>query len=142
MGKAILNYTTSVDAARTVAEIQAILVKNGASRVTVEYEAARPVGVSFTLGGRDTYKLPARPGRVLAVLKGQLNAGKVRPRHATPEQAERVAWRILKDWLEAQLALIAADQVELGEVFFAYLFDGRRTAFEAYAEQRKLTGPA
>ena len=36
------------------------------------------------------------------------------------EQARRTAWRILKDWVEAQLALIASEMVRLDEVFLPY----------------------
>jgi len=141
MGKPLLNYTTTVDTSKTVAEVMAILIRHGASRITVDYEARRPVAVSFGLdgpAGPDTYRVPARPARALALLKRD----KVAPRYATADHAERVAWRIVKDWLEAQLAMIDAGQADLGEILFPFLFDGRRTAFEAFTERRALTGPA
>jgi hypothetical protein len=31
-----------------------------------------------------------------------------------------VAWRIIKDWVEAQLAIVEAEQVELVEVFLPF----------------------
>jgi len=31
-----------------------------------------------------------------------------------------VAWRIIKDWIEAQLAIVEAEMVEMAEVFLPY----------------------
>jgi hypothetical protein len=46
---ALLNYTTKVDAAKTVGEIAASLVKAGASAIQHEYENGRPTGASRSL---------------------------------------------------------------------------------------------
>ena len=40
---------------------------------------------------------------------------------ATQEQAERVAWRILKDWIEAQMALLDIEMVRFEEIFLPYI---------------------
>ena len=52
----------------------------------------------------------------------------------SPEQAERVAWRIVKDWLTAQLAILETEMVDVGQVFLPY-FVGRngQTLYEAYS---------
>ena len=55
----------------------------------------------------------------------------------TVEHAERVAWRIVKDWLEAQLAMIEADLVGLDEVLLPFLMSGGRSLYEVITEQRK-----
>jgi hypothetical protein len=59
------------------------------------------------------------------------------------EQAERVGWRQLKRWLEAQLALVETEMVEMREVFAPYLLaeDGR-TLFECLEESRFKALPA
>jgi hypothetical protein len=47
------------------------------------------------------------------------------------KQAERIAWRICKTWLEAQITLINLEQAKLGEVFLPYLVVAEnRTFFE------------
>lgn len=60
---------------------------------------------------------------------------KITPRLRTMEQASRVAWRIIKDWLAAQLALIKAEMVTLEQVFLPYAqnADGA-TLFDVLAE--------
>lgn len=40
------------------------------------------------------------------------------------EQARRVAWRILKDWIEAQIALLESGMVEMEEIFLPYMLAG------------------
>ncbi|HET6671253.1 MAG TPA: hypothetical protein VFH15_13575 [Pyrinomonadaceae bacterium] len=56
--------------------------------------------------------------------------------------ARRVAWRILKDWFEAQLALHEAGQAEMGQVLLPYAIDSQGvTAYhilkEAHVKQLK-----
>lgn len=58
----ILNYTTKIDAHKTVAEIQRILAKGGASSIKTDYENGFPVAISFLalIGDRlIPFKLPA-----------------------------------------------------------------------------------
>jgi hypothetical protein len=45
----------------------------------------------------------------------------------TLEQALRVSWRILKDWVEAQIAIVETKMVQIEQVFLPYAImpDGR-----------------
>lgn len=54
------------------------------------------------------------------------------------EQAERVAWRIEKDWLESQFAKIEATRVPLERIMMPYMIaaDGR-TFYELLVEKHK-----
>ena len=64
------------------------------------------------------FTLPCNVEGVLRVLKRQSKV----PRSAcTMAQAQRVAWRIIKDWCAAQLAIIEAGQATMAEVFLPYL---------------------
>lgn len=63
--------------------------------------------------------------------------GLIPPRYATEDQARMVAWRVLKDWLEAQLALIDAGIADLAQVMLPWVHvDHGKTLWEAYAEQQ------
>lgn len=54
----------------------------------------------------------------------------------TRAQAERVAWRVIKDWIAAQLAIVETQMVELDQVMLPYLHvDGDRTLYESYRDQ-------
>jgi len=132
----ILNYTTSVGAAKTVGEIQAILGKHGARSITTDYDDNGNVsGVGFVILV-DGLPLSIRlPCNVDGVYSAMYKAKGVPNRAKTKLQARRVAWRILKDWLEAQLALYQAGQAEMAEVFMPYAISGDgRSAYQMFRE--------
>ena len=63
------------------------------------------------------------------------------PRYSTPEHAERVAWRIVKDWLEAQLAIIRTEMVTLDQVMLPYMVgDEGHTVYELYRDRQLALG--
>lgn len=69
------------------------------------------------------------------------NDPKVTRSACTPAQAARVAWRIAKDWLEAQSALIDAQLATLDEVMMPYMvasYDGDRaiTMYGAFRDKQ------
>jgi hypothetical protein len=55
------------------------------------------------------------------------------------QKAERIAWRICKTWLEAQITLINLEQAKLEEVFLPYLvIAGDKTLFETMEQNQFL----
>lgn len=136
----LLNYTTEVPASRTVSQVNELLVKAGAREILATYsDDGRPVGVAFALPTSFGVRRFVLPVNVLAVEQVMRRHGSgVPPRYQNHAQAERVAWRILKDWLEAQLAIIATEQVAADQVLLPYLVvdDGGRTLYAAYREQQ------
>ncbi|MBN6777415.1 hypothetical protein JRG19_02470 [Pseudoclavibacter alba] len=137
----ILNYSTTVAAEKTATEVQAILGRGGASRIQSDWQQGRIVGISFeveTEFGPRGFMMPVRTAGVLAALESD---PKVPASKSTPEHAERVAWRIAKDWLEAQIALIDAGLATIDEVMMPYMLDNSgRTVFEGYrASQLAIT---
>lgn len=117
----LLNYTTKVSADKTVAEVQKLLAKAGARAVLSEYDEHGNVSsVCFKMlvnGRKIGYRLPVEPDKVLDVLKSQRG---VAPGYRNLDQARRIAWRIVKDWIEAQLAIIETHMVEPDQVFLPY----------------------
>jgi hypothetical protein len=129
---AILNYTTQIAAEKTVAEIQGILARAGASAILSEYDAEGILcALSFSLGtpaGPIYFKLPANFAGVMRAIEKDK---RIPQRLKTKEQASRVAWRILKDWIEAQVAIVQAQCAEMAEVFLPYAQGaGGRTLYE------------
>ena len=47
------------------------------------------------------------------------------------DQARRTAWRILKDWIQAQMALLETNMVEMEEIFLPYMLSGEQTLYQA-----------
>lgn len=135
----LANYTTTVSAARTVAEIQDILAKHGAREILSNYSEDGIIeSLSFIVAtpyGNMGIRLPVNPEAVLRVLERQ-NV----PRHLkTREQAVKIAWRIVKDWVRAQMAILETEMVKLEQIFLPYAIvkDGK-TLFESMVEQKFL----
>lgn len=142
----ILNYTTTVSVDKTIGEIQRALVKAGASQVTIDYADGHAVGFTFVLSGVTkagaAYTTPFRlPANVDGVAEA-LGRARVAARYRKTDHVRRVAWRILKDWVEAQLAVIEAGLARPEQVMLPYAVtpDGR-TLSEHFTEspQRLLT---
>lgn len=116
---AIKNYTTKVDAYTSIGEIQGALARHGATKVMVDYDNGKPVAVTFALPGPDRlhgFTIPAAVDGTLRVFQKQ----KVR---ADREQAEMTAWRNVRDWVLAQVALVESCDVPMDQVFLPYLSD-------------------
>ena len=139
---AILNYTTTVDAFKTIAEIEYILMKHGAKSIMKNYEDGTVTGLSFLInnGTADIpVRMPAKIDACLEVLKKEKRESPRKQIKATKEQAERVAWRILKDWVEAQMALLDINMVRFEEIFLPYIQTKTgQTIYEKLEEQQFL----
>ena len=132
----LLNYTTKVDVYTTLGAIQGQLVKHGAKKIMQDYdEAGHITALAFmidTPAGARGIRLPANVDAVHAVLTRQ----KVK---CDREQAERVAWRIVKDWVEAQMAILESEMVQMDEIFLPYMIDrSGKTLFQKYQNGQLL----
>lgn len=143
---AILNYTTSIQAGKTVGEIQQMLANAGAQSVSIQYDDdAMPAALTFTItfcGKPLPFKVPCNADGVYkAICKTRLPKSQ-----KTVAQARRVAWRIIKDWTEAQLAIVESEQAQMAEAFMPYALDtaSGQTMFERFTEstQKQLTAGA
>lgn len=120
MGEQLLNYTTRIPVARTLGEVTAILVKAGARQVMTEYGVGgEPSGLTFAIQtplGVRGFTLPVEAKAIEKILERQRDN-----RYKGEEQSHRVAWRIIKDWLEAQVALIETAMVTFDQVMLPYM---------------------
>jgi len=142
---AVLNYTTTISAARTVREIQDMLARHGADAIGVRYADRQPVGVYFQLTGpgggqQQSYTLPVDVAAMSKLLAAQHADGTINTKNMrrdvllSNEHAARVAWRVVKDWLEAQLAIIETQMVAFDQVMLPYLITGpnSQTLYDEY----------
>lgn len=116
----ILNYTTSISYDKTIAEIQRCLVSHGANKIVTDYSDGLPTAVTFCLTMEGNMVAFALPCNYEGVLKAMQRDRKVPRRLCTDEQALRVSWRIVKDWVEAQVAIVDARLADVAEVFLPY----------------------
>lgn len=131
---AILDYTTTVSVDKTIADIGKILRGRVATLATHYGEDGTATGLQMTVRsphGPRTFLLPVDAVAVLAALKADPEV--TRPSYLTQAHAQRVAWRIAKDWLAAQCALVDARMASMDQVMLPYLLtDGEHTLYDNY----------
>lgn len=135
----IKNYTSKIPSVQSISEIQTDLVIHGARKVMMDFdENGKAQGIMFGIeveGKKMAFSITADVDSVMAVFKEQ-NV------KADREQAERTAWRNVRDWIQAQMAFVECGNAKLEQVLFPYLTDGRKTIFEAYESgQLRLEAP-
>ena len=117
---AILNYTTSISCEKTIMEIQKCLVKHGATKIVTDYTDQTPTAVTFCLILNENLTAFSLPANYSGVLKSMKSDSKIPRRLLTDEQALKVSWRIIKNWVEAQMAIVEAQLADVAEVFLPY----------------------
>lgn len=137
---AIKNYTTTINANKTIGEIQELLSKHGATAIMTEYSNGNVTGLSFkimTPRGEMGVRLPANTDRVLQVLRNQRK--KNNNVKDTMEQATKTAWRIIKDWIDAQMAILETEMVEMEQIFLPYIINNKgQTVYEVFENNTQL----
>lgn len=136
---AIKNYTSKVGVYESLGEIQGALAAHGARQIMVEYDGdGKVMALAFSIDspmGRRAFSLPANVEGVRAVMAKQgvkdING-----------QAERTAWRNVRDWVLAQMAIIEAGMAQMDEVFLPYLTNGNgQTLYQLYQGGALALGP-
>lgn len=140
----LANYSTTVEVEKTITEIQHMLAAHGAKAVRIDYENEEPSGLSFLINtpkGDLAFRLPVRIDKVAHVL----STTRIRKRYRydvhgeNEQQASRVAWRIIRDWVRAQLAFIETEMVTLDQVFLPYMTVGKTSiSFYEFMQNRLL----
>ena len=141
----LLNYTTQKDADKTAGEISEMLRRAGARAVLTEYDEKgdyiSSLSFKMLVGGSEiAFRLPCDWRPVQNVLQEQKRRNsRVNP---SQEQSIRVAWRIVKDWIEAQLAIIETKMVKTEDVFLPYAImkDGKTLAETIQSNPEFLLG--
>lgn len=139
----VVNYTTKVSVATTIAEMQQRLAAVGASHIGIGYDDGVPTTLTFMLRGphgERHFTVPVDIDPMQRLLRAHWEAGRVkggfsRDKFLSREHAARVAWRVMKDWLAATLAIVETQMLRLDEVMLPYLMvDENQTLAARYRE--------
>jgi hypothetical protein len=143
----LANYTTEVSAVKSVGEIQGMLVAHKAKEILIEYDGVgEPQALSFIIAtskGNLPFILPSNIARVEAVLIAQRKSMPEKwhrnyelTMRRIHEQAVRVGWRILRDWIRAQMAILETEMVKLEQIFLPYMVTpGGKSLYEVFNEK-------
>lgn len=147
------NYTSNVPVSETIHRIEKVLLRCGVTGIMKEYGLKGDViAIMFrveTPAGKRFIRLPADEQRALDALwldyvgddKKYLSKDgsrldswgcrKKKKKIDFAQQASRTAWKIVQDWIEVQMSMIQLGQADALQVFLPYLFDGKRTYYQA-----------
>jgi hypothetical protein len=136
-----LNYTTIVAAGKTAHECLAVLGKYGAKRAGLAYGRDKiPMGITFVLGtrwGERGYEIALNFDGTAQSLERAYEDRRIERKYTGAAHAQKVAWRVLKMWLESNLALVEAGLAEPERVLFPYmLLAPEHTLFDEYDQQQ------
>jgi len=132
------NYQSRSPLPNIFSAIEKTLASHGARQIVRDYDGGgRIVSISFSVQVNDQIlgiKLPAKIDQVERIFQEQGVKYK-------PEQPYRTAWATIRDWIDAQMALIDWEVVRLEEVFLPYMVwqDGR-TFFQVMEDKNFLIG--
>lgn len=126
MAKKIKCYTSTVSVERTIASIEQLLVDIGASHIEKQYNKGMPVSIIFSMPSPDntviSFKLPAHIDEALVIMRTIPEYRNKGPKWIEA-QSQRTAWRIVLNWVEAQVAMIQLNQVSPLQLFLPHVFN-------------------
>ena len=134
---AIKNYSTNISVEKTVSEIESNLAKHGARKIQKDYYGDGSIkGIAFIVLVNDKqipFVLPIELNAWVSLLNLVVNEGKMPKRFLNDSaQAARIGWRVIKDWVDAQLALVETKTVKIEQVFLPYAMDNSgKTLYDA-----------
>jgi hypothetical protein len=144
----LLNYTTKIDPDKTAQEIAKCLSQHGAQAVLTEYDPEHSYvsAISFRIKIGEqliSFRLPCDWKPVCDIMyKNKRGRYSDKGYSARRDQAIRTAWRIVKDWVEAQMALVETRMARTEEVFLPYavMRNGQTLAEHMVSDPSKLLG--
>jgi hypothetical protein len=136
--KPIYMGTTGISTEKTVGQIIGELVRSGASSVNTDYRSGRVSGLRWVMniGSHDVlFNMPVRIEPVFKMLESKAKRPRADFRENAMRDAERIAWRQLLRWVQAQNAMIEAGMATAGEVYLPYRLNAAgKTLFEYLSE--------
>lgn len=127
--KAFPNSSTGIKAEQSCSMLEEYLVKMGCDQIHKQYgivDGQSTVMAMAFMINKVPYKLPVDPAATLSAMKSW---GGVARHLLTKEQANRVAWRNLVDWVRSQAVFIKMGGASVDEVFMPYTAVGGTTLY-------------
>ena len=124
----IKNYTSTIDASRSMARIEEMLVEIGATNINKQYQDKTCTGITFLLYDQQlqqtlAFHLKAQVEECFIILWKEVKRPRPETREQLRKQAARTAWRILCDWTEIQCSMILLGQAKPLQMFLPFIYD-------------------
>ncbi len=124
----IKNYTSEVDASKSMANIEKVLVEIGASNINKNYTDKICTGITFLFFDMNmkqilAFHLKAQVEECFNILWKEKIRKTPDQKQACMIQANRTAWKILSDWAEIQCSMILLGQATTLQMFLPFVYD-------------------
>lgn len=124
----IKNYSSSVEASRSMARIEELLVEIGATNINKQYENKICTGITFLLYDLQLqqtlpFHLKAQVEECFLILWKDVKRPRPDTRATLQAQANKTAWKILSDWTEIQCSMILLGQAKPLQMFLPFMYD-------------------
>lgn len=124
----IKNYTSNVDASKSMARIEELLVEIGATNINKQYENKICTGITFLLYDQQLqqtlpFHLSAQVDECFKVFWRDVKRPRPDTRATLQIQANKTAWKILSDWTEIQCSMILLGQAKPLQMFLPFMYD-------------------
>ncbi|MBN8836333.1 MAG: hypothetical protein J0I09_03685 [Sphingobacteriia bacterium] len=124
----IKNYTSSVDASRSMLKIEEMLVEIGATNINKQYVEKICTGITFLLFDKQLqqtipFHLAAQVEECFIILWQDVKRPRPDTKAQIQQQASRTAWKILSDWTEVQCSMILLGQAKPLQMFLPFMYD-------------------
>lgn len=142
---AVRNYTTQINVDKTIMEIEQILIKFGAQGIYKNYKGTKIDGILFYLlkeGQKIPFKIPMSIEKTRTIITKAVQEGKLPRKYLNEplrsDQGERVAWRIIKDWVDSQLSLLEMQFADAVEILLPYAYNvvEDKTMYQKFMEKK------
>ena len=124
----IKNYSSTVDASRSMAKIEELLVEIGATNINKQYVEKVCTGITFLLFDLQLqqtipFHLKAQVQECFAILWKDVKRPRPDTKATLQHQANKTAWKILSDWTEIQCSMILLGQAKPLQMFLPFMYD-------------------
>ena len=124
----IKNYTSTVDAIKSMSRIEEMLVEIGATNISKTYENKVCKGITFLYYDTQVnqtlaFQLKAQVEEVFNILWKEVKRPQASTKEQLKSQANRTAWKILSDWTEIQCTMILLGQAKPLQMFLPFIYD-------------------
>lgn len=141
----LLNYTTKIPWDRSYAEVKALLITHGAKgfmeRVDDHGYITDFIFSLSTPDGEIPIKIPIDVESTLKILTKQYHNGEIGKQFTEPKRARNIAWRIIKDWLQAHVWLVETEMMKMEQILLPYMMvNKKQTLYDAMKGKHFLLG--
>jgi len=124
----IKNYSSTIDASRSMAKIEELLVDIGATNINKQYVEKVCTGITFLLFDQQLQKtlpfhIKAQVQECFVILWKDVKRPRPDTRATLQHQANKTAWKILSDWTEIQCSMILLGQAKPLQMFLPFMYD-------------------